>query len=152
MVHPSIPSGRSLQRSDPGYESARHAAVWRTNVPDRFPVRIVAATSIDDVVAAVRGAKAEGRKVSVRSGGHSGSANHVRDDGVLIDVSRLESFTVDKAAMTATAEPGIGGSVLLAELMKRGLFFPVGHCRGVCIGGYLLLRFWATRDGAPTDG
>jgi FAD/FMN-containing dehydrogenase len=40
--------------------------------------------------------------------------------------------------MTATAEPGIGGSVLLAELMKQDLFFPVGHCRGVCIGGYLL--------------
>ncbi|MEI6252918.1 MAG: FAD-binding oxidoreductase [Mycobacteriaceae bacterium] len=107
-------------------------------MPDRFPEAIVQANSIADVVAAVRAAKAAGQRVAVRSGGHSWSGNHVRDDGVLIDVSRLTAFTVDKTAMTATAEPGIGGSVLLAELMKHGLFFPVGHCRGVCIGGYLL--------------
>ena len=107
-------------------------------MPDRFPDGIVQADSVSDVVAAVRAAKSAGQRVGVRSGGHSWSGNHMRDGGVLIDVSRLKAFTIDEAAMTATAEPGIGGSVLLAELMKRGLFFPVGHCRGVCIGGYLL--------------
>ncbi len=131
-------SGRTLDRDDPGYESARRSVLWRTNVPQRFPDSIVQAGSVDDVVAAVRAAKAAGQRVSVRSGGHSWSGNHVRDGGVLIDVSRLKAFSVDQASMNATAEPGIGGSVLLAELMKRGLFFPVGHCRGVCIGGYLL--------------
>ena len=130
--------GRTVNRGDAGYDAARRDALWRVNTPDRFPDRIVAATSVDDVVAAVRAAKAAGHRVSVRSGGHSWSANHVRDGGVLIDVSRLTEFTVDRATMTATAQPGLGGSVLLAELMKRGLFFPVGHCRGVCIGGYLL--------------
>ena len=130
--------GRTVGRDDPGYETARRETVWRTNMPDRFPDRIVQANSIGDVVAAVRAAKAEGRQVGVRSGGHSWSANHVRDAGVLIDVSRLKAFTVDTSALTATAEPGLGGSVLLAELIKRDLFFPVGHCRGVAIGGYLL--------------
>ena len=96
-------------------------------MPDRFPDGIVQADSVSDVVAAVRAAKSAGQRVGVRSGGHSWSGNHVRDGGVLIDVSRLKAFTIDEAAMTATAEPGIGGSVLLAELMKRGLFFPVGH-------------------------
>ena len=136
---PSIPApGRTMNRDDARYETARRDALWRMNIPDRFPDRIVQADSIDDVVSAVRAAKASGQRVSVRSGGHSWSGNHVRDGGVLIDVSRLQAISVDKAAMTATAEPGIGGSVLLAELMKRDLFFPVGHCRGVCIGGYLL--------------
>lgn len=125
-------------RDNARYETARRGALWRTNTPDRFPDRIVVADTVGDVVAAVRAAKTAGHRVGVRSGGHSWSGNHVRDGGVLIDVSRLKTFTVDEAAMTATAEPGIGGSVLLAELMKRGLFFPVGHCRGVCIGGYLL--------------
>ena len=138
MAEPTPARGRTLARDDAGYEKARRDTVWRTNMPDRFPERIVQANSVGDVVAAVRAAKAEGRQVGVRSGGHSWSANHVRDGGVLIDVSRLKTFTVDKAAMTATAEPGLGGSVLLSELMKRDLFFPVGHCRGVAIGGYLL--------------
>ena len=119
MAQPRLAPGRTLGRDDAGYESARRETVWRTNMPDRFPERIVQANSVGDVVAAVRVAKAEGRKVGVRSGGHSWSANHVRDGGVLIDVSRLKTFTADKAAMTATAEPGLGGSVLLAELMKR---------------------------------
>jgi len=138
MADQSLAPGRDLARDGAGYEIARRGALWRTNVPARFPDRIVGANSIDDVIAAVRAAKAAGQRVSVCSGGHSWSANHLRDGGVLIDVSRLNSFSVDKAAMTATAGPGMGGSVLIAELMKRGLFFPVGHCRGVCIGGYLL--------------
>ena len=138
MAEPTPAPGRTLARDDAGYETARRDAVWLTNMPDRFPDRIVAANSVGDVVAAVRAAKAEGRQVAVRSGGHSWSANHVRDGGVLIDVSRLNSFTIDRSAMTATAEPGLGGSALLAELMKRDLFFPVGHCLGVAIGGYLL--------------
>lgn len=138
MAQPAANTGRVLSRTDPDYESARSDSLWRENTPARFPDRIVQANSVGDVVAAVRAAKAADHRVAVRSGGHSWSANHVRDGGVLIDVSRLRGFTVDKPAMTATAEPGIGGSVLLAELMKRGLFFPVGHCRGVCIGGYLL--------------
>ena len=138
MAQPTLNPGRTMARDDVGYESARRGALWRTNTPDRFPARIVQANCVDDVVAAVRAAKAAGQQVSVRSGGHSWSGNHVRDGAVLIDVSRLNSFSVDKSAMTAAVEPGMGGSVLIAELMKQGLFFPVGHCRGVCIGGYLL--------------
>jgi FAD/FMN-containing dehydrogenase len=138
MADPVPAPGREFARDGAGYESARRGALWRTNVPERFPDRIVQANTISDVVDAVRAAKAAGRRVSVRSGGHSWSGNHVRDRTVLIDVSRLQAFTVDRSAMTATAEPGIGGSVLIDALMKHGLFFPVGHCRGVCIGGYLL--------------
>ena len=45
---------------------------------------------------------------------------------------------VNVKEMTATAGPGVGGSVLMLELYKHNLFFPAGHCKGVCIGGYLL--------------
>jgi len=129
---------RTLHRGDPGYDEARHATMWNANVPDRYPNRIVQATCVADVIAAVREAKVRDEAVSVRSGGHSWSGNHVRDGGVLIDLSRLTAYSIDKAAMSATVEPGLGGSVLLAALMKKGLFFPVGHCRGVGLGGYLL--------------
>ncbi len=34
--------------------------------------------------------------------------------------------------------PGVRGSDLLARLHEHELFFPVGHCQGVALGGYLL--------------
>lgn len=131
-------SDRSLTRDAAAYEAARRGTMWNANVPARFPDRIVRAHSVDDVIAAVRAAKADGKQVGVRSGGHGWSGNHMRDGGVVIDLSGLTDLTIDKAAMTATAGPGVGGSDLLKTLMKEGLFFPVGHCRGVALGGYLL--------------
>ncbi|TXH20372.1 MAG: FAD-binding oxidoreductase, partial [Mycobacterium sp.] len=76
--------------------------------------------------------------VGIRSGGHSWSANHLRDGGMLLDVSRLDTCRVDRDAMTAVVGPGKGGSALATELERQGLFFPSGHCRGVRLGGYLL--------------
>ena len=38
----------------------------------------------------------------------------------------------------AVAGPGCAGHALDAALRPHRLFFPAGHCRGVCIGGYLL--------------
>ena len=131
-------SDRSLTRDAAAYEAARRSTMWNANVPARFPDRIVRASSVDDVIATVRAAKADGMQVGVRSGGHGWSGNHMRDGGVVIDLSGLTDLTIDKTAMTATAGPGIGGSDLLKTLMKEDLFFPVGHCRGVALGGYLL--------------
>lgn len=130
--------GRELRRDDEGYDTARRATLWNRNVPARYPDLIVQAKSVADVTAAVRMARENDQKVSVRSGGHSWSGNHVRDGGLLIDLSRLCAFTINKASMTAVVEPGVRGSDLADALMKQGLFFPVGHCKGVGLGGYLL--------------
>ncbi|ORV33523.1 FAD-binding oxidoreductase [Mycobacterium conspicuum] len=134
----ALPAGRHLFRSDDGYESARRATVWHQRVPDRYPEVIVQAVDADDIVAGLRYAKANGLKVSVVSGGHSFAANHLRDGSVLLDVSRLDHATIDAENSTAVAGPGKGGSLLMADLQEQGLFFPGGHCKGVCLGGYLL--------------
>lgn len=59
---------------------------------------------------------------------------------MLIDVSRLDEAVVDAGRMTQprSSGPGKVGSELAAELDKRELFFPAGHCEGICLGGYLL--------------
>jgi FAD/FMN-containing dehydrogenase len=134
----ALPAGRHFFRADDGYEDARRATVWNQRVPDRFPEVIVHACGVDDVVATLTYAKANGRKVGIRSGGHSWAANHLRDGGVLLDVSRLDHCTIDTERDAAVVGPGKGGSVLAGELDAQGLFFPAGHCKGVCIGGYLL--------------
>lgn len=130
--------GAVLRRGDDRYEEARRAAVWNARTPPRFPDLIAQAESAEDLVAAVRLARAEGMKVGVRSGGHSWAGNHVRDGGMLLDVSRLDSVSIDAEARTATVGPGCRGDRLLSELAERDLFFPAGHCPGVALGGYLL--------------
>ncbi|MFZ0835078.1 MAG: FAD-binding oxidoreductase, partial [Mycobacterium sp.] len=134
----ALPVGRHFFRSDDGYEQARRSAVWNQRVPKRYPDVIVRARDADDVVTTIAYAKAHARQIGVRSGGHSWGANHLRDGGVLLDVHGLDDCTVDTDRMVAVVGPGNGGSVLASELDALGLFFPAGHCKGVCIGGYLL--------------
>jgi FAD/FMN-containing dehydrogenase len=125
-------------RGAEGYETARRATVWNGLLPDRFPDVIVHAEDTDDVVAAIRYARANGHKVGVRSGGHSWAASHLRDGGLVLDVSRLDHCTVDTTRMTADVGPGKIANVFAAELDSQELFFPTGHCEGIRLGGYLL--------------
>jgi FAD/FMN-containing dehydrogenase len=143
--------GRVLRRGEYRYEIRRREAVWHAGVPDRYPEVIVVANHEDDVVAAVRLARDEGRQIAVRSGGHSWSGSHLRDDTVLLDLSNLRRVTVDKSTMTGTAQPGIKGSELSRMLAEEELFFPTGHCSGVSIGGYLLQGgfAWDGREYGP---
>lgn len=130
--------GRVIRRGEEGYEQARRAAVWNARTPARCPDAIALAESDEDVVEAVRLARAEGMRIGVRSGGHSWAGNHLRDGGMLLDLSRLDAVAIDAEAMTAVAGPGARGNETLAALAERDLFFPAGHCEGVCLGGYLL--------------
>jgi FAD/FMN-containing dehydrogenase len=125
-------------RGTEGYEAARRATVWNGLVPDRFPDVIVQAHDADDVVAAIRYARANGHSVGVRSGGHSWAASHLRDGGLLLDVSRLDHCLVDTDRMTAQVGPGKKASDFAMELDAEGFFFPAGHCEDICLGGYLL--------------
>jgi FAD/FMN-containing dehydrogenase len=133
-----FPAGRHFFRDDDGYEAARRATVWHQRVPERYPDLIVQATDADEIIAGLRYAKANGHNVSIVSGGHSFAANHLRDGTVLLDVSRLDHATIDADKRLAVVGPGKGGSLLMADLEAQGLFFPGGHCKGVCLGGYLL--------------
>lgn len=129
---------RFFYRGTDGYEVARRATVWNSLLPDRFPAVIMQACEAKDVVAAVRHARAHGYRIGVRSGGHSWNASHLRDGGMLLDVSRLDHCIVDTDRMIARVGPGKIASVFATELDSQGLFFPAGHCEGIRLGGYLL--------------
>lgn len=128
----------SFRRGAQGYEQARRTTVWNGLLPDRFPDVIVQAVTVDDVVTAVRYAADNDLRIGVCSGGHSWAASHLRDGGMLLDVSRLDHCGIDADRMVAVAGPGKIGSELAGELDKLDLFFPAGHCEGICLGGYLL--------------
>ncbi len=138
MQHAATFAGEMFRRSDPGYEQARRAACRNARLPDRYPEVIVQASSQAQVAAAVRLANSNGWRIGVRSGGHSWSCNHVRDGGMLLDISRLDDVAIDREKMRATVGPGCRGHQMQNLLAKQKLFFPVGHCQGVGLGGYLL--------------
>src|SRR6202022_5203463 len=110
-----LSTAKTFYRGADGYETARRATVWNGLVPDRFPDVIVQAHHTDDVVAAIRYARANDHQVGVRSGGHSWAASHLRDGGLLLDVSRLDSCTVETDRMTAEGGRGKVASVFSAE-------------------------------------
>jgi FAD/FMN-containing dehydrogenase len=112
--------------------------VWNQRIPYRFPEVIVTATSDADVIEAVKLARSRGLRISVRAGGHSWIATSLRDGGMLVDLSRLNSVTMDAGARMATVQPAIKNTEVVAALEDHGLAFPAGHWPTVAVGGYLL--------------
>ncbi|MTD52623.1 FAD-binding protein [Amycolatopsis sp. RM579] len=125
-----------LERGAAAYEQARRDAVWNGRTPHRYPDVIVQAQTSEDVITAVGLAARKDLRIGVRSGGHSWAGNHLRDGGMLLDVSRLDQLEVDPDAMTAVVGPGFKG--IAGALQPYGLFFPGGHDLDVGVGGYLL--------------
>src|SRR5437870_4680475 len=101
----ALRAGQHFSRDADGYETARRAAMWNGRMPSRFPDVIVQAHDRDDVVTAIRYADASGHRVAVCSGGRSWSGNHVRDGGLLLDVSRLDRCSIDADRMVAVVGP-----------------------------------------------
>lgn len=143
-----------FRRGGAGYEHRRRATTWCERVPDRYPEVIVSVRDEGDVVAAVTLAREEGRQISVCSGGHSWNTNHLRDGTVLINCNGLSDYAVDASAKTGWAQPGLRGSDLNLALQELGLYFPVGHCTDVSIGGFLLQGGigWNNRTYGPACG
>jgi FAD/FMN-containing dehydrogenase len=102
------------------------------------PEEIVFPRTEADVAEIVRLARETGRRVAVRSGGHSWVAMSLRGDGILIDLAALDRIELDAAALTARVGPGVRGQVLSRVLEENGVAFPVGHCGTPALGGYLL--------------
>jgi hypothetical protein len=130
------------RRGEPGFDAAVDALVWSARKPDRRPGVLVHATSVDDVVRAVQLARRESLQVKAIAGGHSWTASSIRRDAMLIDVSGLDSVSVDARRRIAVVGPGAHAGDLLDALKPHDLFFPVGHCPTVALGGFLLQGGW----------
>lgn len=130
--------GATMRRGDRGFDAAVLATSFSGRDPQRRPDIYVQANTNADVVAAVKLARAQRHTISLCSGGHSWSQNHLRNGGVLIDLSRLNVIDVDARARTARIGPGCWSVDLDRALKRRGLFFPVAHAPDVCLGGFLL--------------
>lgn len=131
-------NGDIYTKAVPDFDKIIMSNLYNKTDPGRRPEMLTEPRNIEDIIHIVRYAKKIGRRVTVLSGGRSFSANSIREGCMVISMKHFKSYKVNKEEMTAEAGPGIGGYELMKALYRHDLFFPAGHCMGVCIGGYLL--------------
>src|SRR5262245_32004977 len=84
--------GSIVARVDAGYDE--HRVVWNAMI-DKRPACIARCSSPADVIAAVNFGREQGIPVAVRGGGHSAAGKGTCDDGIVVDLSPMNTVTVD---------------------------------------------------------
>jgi hypothetical protein len=141
--------GEVVGATDDGYDEARR--VWNAAV-DRRPLAVAQCLDEADVQTAVRFATEHDLEIAVRGGAHSMSGAGVVDDGITIDLSRMNQVRVDPDARRAF----VAGGALLGDVdaatQAHGLAVPAGlvshtGVAGLTLGGGM---GWLTRIGGLT--
>ncbi|MFT4082410.1 MAG: FAD-dependent oxidoreductase [Nocardioides sp.] len=126
----------AIRVGEPGYETARRRLSASAVVPDDHPAVIVRVTDRAQIPQALELARAEGLRVTVRSGGHSLAFAALRDGVLALDLSALDRVRPD--GDEAVIEPGATSLAVAEALAGTGRAFPVGHKADVALGGFLL--------------
>src|SRR5919106_6931710 len=93
--------GELITSDDARYDEARQ--VFFKGV-DKRPLAVARVAGAADVAAVVNVARESGVELAVRSGGHSRPGYGTVDDGLVIDLSGINSTEVDADARTAWVE------------------------------------------------
>jgi FAD/FMN-containing dehydrogenase len=127
--------GKLLVPGDMGFQAAIAPANGR--YLDVIPMAAAQCADEHDVVTCVDWARRYGVAPVGRTGGHS-YAGYSTTTGLIIDMGRLNSVSIDRDNGTAT----VGGGALNANVFKATaggpLFLPAGTCLGVGVGGLTL--------------
>ena len=127
--------GELIGSGHASYESARR--VWNGNI-DRRPALIARCTSVTDVQRVVEFAQRHALRVSVRGGGHSAPGHGTNNGGLVIDMSRMKSISVDPQRRIVQAEGGALWKELDHETQAFGLATTGGTVSNTGIAGLTL--------------
>ena len=145
--------GRVLTPSDDDFEEIAVGGMWNQLHPTRRPEVIARVDDEQDVVEAVKFAKAHDLKVAVRGGGHNWCNPALRAGGMMIDLANLDQVvSIDPEARTAVVQPILSNREVQAALNAQGLAYPTGHCPQVKLSGYLLGGGMAWNQGVWGEG
>jgi FAD binding domain/Berberine and berberine like len=120
---------------DEGYDEAR--SLWNGD-HDRRPAVIARCTTAEQVAAAVAFARAEGLEIAVRGGGHNFAGHGSCEGGLMIDLSTMNTVTVDAGAKRVRCGGGTTWAGLDAATQEHGLAMPGGVVSHTGVGGLAL--------------
>ncbi|MER7247861.1 FAD-binding oxidoreductase [Kribbella sp. NPDC000426] len=101
--------GVLIRREDRAYDDARRVA---NAMIDRKPEAIARCETAADVQSAIQYGVQQGLEISVRGGGHGVTGAGVADDGLVVDVRRLNGVQIDPFARLVR----VGGGATWGEL------------------------------------
>ncbi|GAA3525569.1 FAD-binding oxidoreductase [Aeromicrobium panaciterrae] len=127
--------GKVLLPGGKGYDAARQ--VWNAMV-DRRPRLIVQCTSVEDVVLAVRNARALDLEIGVKCGGHSVLGLSLPEDGITIDLTPMAAVRVDPERKRAWIQGGALLGALDTATQEHGLATTAGNVSHTGVGGLTL--------------
>ncbi len=124
--------GRIVLPGDDGWDAAR--AVWNGMI-DRQPAAVLQAASPEDVAAGIEAAKAHGLTLAVRGGGHGVAGTGTIEDGLVIDLGRMDEVGVNPGTRVVT----VGGGATLGDLDRGTMGYrtsvPAGVVSTTGVGG-----------------
>jgi FAD/FMN-containing dehydrogenase len=127
--------GRVVTAADSDYDDAR---VVYNGMHDRKPGAIIQCVDAADVMATIAAARDGGRDLAIRGGGHSVPGFGTVDDGLVIDLSRMNNVWVDPAKKVAR----VGGGATFGDVDHAtypfGLAAPGGIISTTGVGGLTL--------------
>src|SRR5215211_1640933 len=143
--------GEVVAPEDPGYDEARKVY---NGMIDKRPAAVVRCTGPDDVAATIAVAREQGLDLAVRGGGHSAPGFGTIDNGIVIDLSPLQSVAVDKDAKTVRAGGGCTWKVFNEATYADGLATTGGIIGSTGIAGLTLgggIGYLARKCGLSCD-
>lgn len=127
--------GRLLRARDTDFEEA--CQIWNGMIARR-PALIAECGGAGDVMAAVRFAASEGLLTSVCGGGHNIAGSALCNGGMMIDLSRMRTVSVDWKRRSARVQGGALLGDVDHETQAFGLAVPTGINSTTGIGGLAL--------------
>ncbi|MCD2443626.1 FAD-binding oxidoreductase [Agromyces sp. SYSU K20354] len=134
-LHTTELTGRFITPAHSEYDEAR--AVFNGMI-DKRPSVIAQCETPIDVAAAIRHARERDLDIAVRGGGHSVAGNSLTEGGMVVDLRRMNSVTVDPDMKTAR----VGGGATMSHLDRAtepfGLATTGGRVSTTGVGGFTL--------------
>ncbi len=145
--------GSLVTAKDANFNELAYGELWNKLKPSRKPSVIARVASEQDVVEAVKFARANGLKVVVRGGGHNWCNPSLRNGGMMLDLTDLNQvISLDEKNLKAVVQPIVSNRDIQKILNSKGLSFPSGHCPPVKLSGYLLSGGMAWNQGVWGPG
>jgi len=121
---------------------------------DRRPRLIARCANTDDVVHALEFGRAHSLEIAVRAGGHDVLGASVCDDGIVIDLSRMNAIRIDPSTRIARIDAGVRSRDLNLATVPHNLAAALGCHPAVGVAGLTLgggLGWFLGRFGAACD-